>query len=101
LPADPRGFPRPLDDPSISNADGGDGADIGAFELGLPLPSACAGDCDGNGEVDITELILAVTIALGNQDVSLCAAADTGHDGSVTIDEIIAAVHNALTACPL
>jgi fibronectin-binding autotransporter adhesin len=30
---DQRGFPRPLDDSSITNASGGDGADIGAFEV--------------------------------------------------------------------
>ncbi len=30
---DQRALPRPLDDPSISNASGGDGADIGAFEV--------------------------------------------------------------------
>ena len=30
---DQRGVPRPWDDPAIPNASGGDGADIGAFEL--------------------------------------------------------------------
>lgn len=30
---DQRGFLRPFDDPSIPNAPGGDGADIGAFEI--------------------------------------------------------------------
>ena len=32
-PVDQRVFPRPLDDPTISNASGGDGSDIGAFEV--------------------------------------------------------------------
>ncbi len=36
---DQRGFPRPLDDPAIDNAQDGDGADIGAFELSLPEPT--------------------------------------------------------------
>ena len=29
---DQRGFPRPVDDPAIPNATGGDGSDIGAFQ---------------------------------------------------------------------
>src|SRR5207245_2663498 len=31
--ADQRGFPRPVDDPNIANAAGGDGSDVGAFEV--------------------------------------------------------------------
>jgi hypothetical protein len=33
---DQRGAPRPFDFDSVANATGGDGSDIGAFELGLP-----------------------------------------------------------------
>jgi CSLREA domain-containing protein len=33
LTTDQRGQPRPYDDPSIPNANGGDGSDIGAFEV--------------------------------------------------------------------
>jgi hypothetical protein len=33
--SDQRGVPRPWDDPAIANASGGDGADIGAFEVAL------------------------------------------------------------------
>jgi len=32
LSIDQRGFPRPVDDPCLANAAGGDGSDIGAFE---------------------------------------------------------------------
>ena len=34
---DQRGFPRTFDDPMIPNATGGDGTDIGAFELFAPF----------------------------------------------------------------
>ncbi len=34
LPADQRGRPRPMDNPAIVNAGGGDGSDIGAVEIG-------------------------------------------------------------------
>jgi hypothetical protein len=36
LTTDQRGAPRPFDFGSVANADGGDGSDIGAFELGRP-----------------------------------------------------------------
>jgi hypothetical protein len=35
---DQRGLPRPSDFPAISNTEGGDGSDIGAFELQAPTP---------------------------------------------------------------
>jgi hypothetical protein len=39
LTTDQRGAPRPFDFSSIANASGGDGSDVGAFELGSPLLS--------------------------------------------------------------
>jgi CSLREA domain-containing protein len=36
LTTDQRGFPRTVNDPAIANATGGDGTDIGAFELPAP-----------------------------------------------------------------
>jgi hypothetical protein len=65
-----------------------------------PLPGACVGDCDGNRQVTISELILAVNIALGSRPTSDCLAADSTGDGTVTINEIITAVGNALGGCP-
>lgn len=41
-----------------------------------------------------------VNIALDNAEVSACEAGDTSRDGAVTIDEILAAVNTALSACP-
>jgi hypothetical protein len=38
LAADQRGLPRPSDFPAISDKEGGDGSDIGAFELQAPPP---------------------------------------------------------------
>jgi CSLREA domain-containing protein len=46
ISTDQRGFPRPVDNPSVTNAVGGDGSDIGAFELQpdtpTPTPTATA-----------------------------------------------------------
>jgi len=56
----------------------------------------CVGDCRGDGQVSVDELVLMVDVALGTVAVSQCAAGDTNHDGSITIDEIIRAVDVAL-----
>lgn len=40
---DQRGFPRPSDFPAISNKEGGDGSDIGAFELQAPAAPSGGG----------------------------------------------------------
>jgi len=62
-------------------------------------PAACAGDCDGNGSVDVTEIIKMVNIALGTAPVTDCEAGDTGGDGTIDVTEIITAVNHALTTC--
>jgi len=49
---DQRGLPRPSDFPEISDKEGGDGADIGAFELQVPAP---AGN-EGGGPVLVSEI---------------------------------------------
>ena len=72
---------------------------LGAFAP-LPVQAACPGDCDGNGAVDVSELILGVNIALGNQPASACPAFDTDADGMVSVSELVAAVNAALSGCP-
>lgn len=59
----------------------------------------CGGDCNGDGEVTVNELITMVNIALGNANVSTCLAGDADGSGEITINEIIAAVNNALNGC--
>ncbi len=40
---DQRGLPRPSDFPAIANIEGGDGSDVGAFELQAPPPAPAPG----------------------------------------------------------
>ncbi|HVM96214.1 MAG TPA: hypothetical protein VMT89_07480 [Candidatus Acidoferrales bacterium] len=63
-------------------------------------PTVCVGDCNGDNQVSVDELVLGVDIALGNQDVSACSAMDSNGDGEVTVDELISAVDFALSECP-
>jgi subtilisin family serine protease len=60
---------------------------------------ACVADCDGDGVVTIDELVAAVSIALGQADLSACRDADGNGDGVVTVDELVAAVQAALFGC--
>ena len=61
--------------------------------------NACVGDCDGNGEVAINELITGVNIALGSASLDTCPSFDANGSGEVEINELIAAVNNALNGC--
>ena len=62
-------------------------------------PRGCAGDCNGDGTITIDELVRGVSIALGSNATSACAALDDDGDGSVAINELIRAVNAALTGC--
>jgi hypothetical protein len=61
---------------------------------------ACIGDCNGDGVVTISELIVAVNIALGDKPISACPAIDANGSGEVTIEELILAIRNAQRGCP-
>ncbi|MDX2167267.1 MAG: hypothetical protein SF182_09395 [Deltaproteobacteria bacterium] len=69
-------------------------------DLSLPTPApSCTGDCNGDGEVTINELITGVNIALGSAPLSQCPAFDANGDDNVAINELIAAVGAALEGC--
>jgi len=72
---------------------------IAAVCVNGPVAAQCAGDCDGNGSVTVSELITIVNIALGNNTLSACRVVDADGNGTVSISEIIAAVNLALNSC--
>jgi len=88
---DQRGYPRP--------GTGAVNCSIGAYEYSFQGSTPCAGDCDGNHQVTVDEILAMVNIALGNAHVTTCEAGDANHDNQITIDEILAAVNNALGGC--
>ncbi|MFI5366175.1 MAG: beta strand repeat-containing protein [Candidatus Binatia bacterium] len=59
----------------------------------------CVGDCTGDAQVTVNELLTMVNIALENAAITTCEAGDANQDGQITIDEILAAVNNALNGC--
>ena len=61
----------------------------------------CVGDCDASGDVNITELIRGVNIALGEAPLDRCPAFDANDSGEVTVNELIVGVNNALAGCPI
>ena len=58
----------------------------------------CAGDCNGDGTVEVNELIVSVNIALGLLAITQCPGIGDS-DGMVTIDRLVLAVTNALDDC--
>jgi hypothetical protein len=87
----------------------GRGAAVLVFVAGLALgigagrtraQDVCAGDCDGEGMVGIGDLLVGVNIALGLDGEDRCPSFDANHDGSLEINELLGAVHEALQGCP-
>lgn len=76
---------------------------LAASMLAFVAPAAaqvCDGDCNGDGQVTVDEIILAVNVALGQTAVTACRAADADADGAITVDEIVSAIGAALGGCP-
>jgi predicted outer membrane repeat protein len=59
----------------------------------------CVGDCNGDHQVTVDDILTMVNIALGNTPVTACEAGDANGDGQITVDEILTAVDNALNGC--
>ncbi len=68
------------------------------FYVNDDQPPVCPGDCDGNGRVEIGELITGVGLAL-RTTVATCPALVRGLHGDVAIAELVSAVASALSGC--
>jgi hypothetical protein len=66
----------------------------------LEQTQVCRGDCDENGFVTVQEIVIGISIALGTRPIVGCDAFDTDGSGSVTVDELLTALANALDGCP-
>lgn len=61
--------------------------------------AVCVGDCSGDCQVTVDEILTLVNIALGNSDVSACATFSVGEIHIPEIPDIIQAINNALLGC--
>ena len=90
----------------IASANADDGTVSVLLNTTTPAQS-CAGDCNGNGQVSVDEVITLVNITFGSvctvggAQVSTCTAGDLNGDQQITIDEIVVAVNKALNGCTL
>ena len=72
---------------------------IQVADLRRKLRRVCVGDCNGDGQVTINELLTIVNSALGTVRATVCAAGDANANGEITVDEILGGVNNALKGC--
>ena len=59
----------------------------------------CPGDCNGDGKVTISELIIGVNIVLGTQSIAACPSFDSHRTGHVTISDLVLGVNHVLSGC--
>lgn len=84
--------------PTATGVPGTPSASASVTPTRTPGVGPCAGDCDGDGSVRVSELIAGVTLALGTATTP-CPAIDTDGDGLVSVAELIQAVNAALAGC--
>jgi hypothetical protein len=90
------------DPPQIQHAAvrlAGEGSRVAPDVVALVQPP-CSGDCNGDGQVTMDELLGSINIALDQAPVDACLAVDGDDSGTARIDEIARAVGVALTSCP-
>jgi Tol biopolymer transport system component len=69
----------------------------------VPVPTPrpfCPGDCNGDGEVFVNEITVAVRILAGEAPLSDCSAADADADGEVFVTDIARGVISLGRGCP-
>jgi hypothetical protein len=72
-----------------------------ACTLSCRRVSLCPGDCNGDGQVTVSELVLGVNIVLGVAPLAECPAMDATAEGRATVNDLVAAVRTALAGvCP-
>jgi hypothetical protein len=60
----------------------------------------CAGDCDTNNSVSISEVMTCANIFLKRTELAACPNADSDSDGKVPIYEVVRAARSFLLGCP-
>ncbi len=63
--------------------------------------AACPGDCSGDDQVTVDELIKGVNVALGDSAMNSCPEFDRDGDGAVRVDELLRGVAASINGCPV
>lgn len=63
-------------------------------------PPPCAGDCDDDNDVVISEIVTGVGIGLGQIPLDRCKRIDTNDDNQVGINEMVSSVGSSIVGCP-
>jgi parallel beta-helix repeat protein len=77
-------------------------ADSGVVDLGFHYPigasyaAGATGDCDGDGQVTVSDLLRGVAVALGQAPFGDCPSLDFDGDGKVTFTDLLRGVRLAL-----
>lgn len=71
-----------------------------ALLIAAPAAAQCPGDCNGDGEVRVDEMVIGVRLALDGGSVDECPSVDANGDGVIGIEELVRAVTNLLNGCP-
>jgi hypothetical protein len=72
--------------------------DVGSAPTPTPIALPCAGDCNGDRMVSISELITCVNIDLGSVALTACPVCSSNGQ-TVVIADLVAAVNRALSGC--
>jgi hypothetical protein len=84
-------IPGPIDATPIGSA---------GFSVTFDEPPICPGDCDGDGRVEVDELVTGVNLAL-HRSVADCPALVRTWREQIEIAELVSAVASALNGCML
>ena len=79
----------------------GNGGVLGSATFWVDADSGvlCTGDCNGDGRVEVAELVAGVRLAFGVGHEA-CSTLAVDQYGLVPVDELVAAVGSALNGCP-
>ncbi len=62
-------------------------------------PTACPGDCDGDGVVEVSEVLRGVATSFDRYRLRFCLAADPNFDGHVDVSDLTRGIGSVLDGC--
>ena len=63
--------------------------------------TVCDADCNGSRTVRVDEIIYCVNVVMGTQPLEGCPSCDADQNGTVQVNDLVAAVNDALEGCRL